>query len=210
MNRGAGGDDGCTEGPDAAGARGKRDKCSPVGGDRVEHKSEGEPIAAGSPSLFRRKLKSSARSAENRAGMSSVAAIELVCEQAGSFLGYRGALLALPSGWEAWNAYRTRALVGSLAVSRGSAESFDWAEADYEGPFFAPGSSPSLLDPAAPVARMECVYIAPGLRGGELWTRYAAILAGLGLPVYATFANPRLGERFRAAHTPAGCTTPVG
>jgi hypothetical protein len=136
-----------------------------------------------------------------------VAAIELVREQAGRFLGYRGAVLVLPSGWEAWNAYRSRALVGSLAVSRGSAGSFDWAEADYEGPFFAPGSSPSLLDPAAPVARMECVYIAPGLRGGELWSRYVAILAGLGLPVYATFANPRLGERFRAAHSPPGCTT---
>jgi hypothetical protein len=142
--------------------------------------------------------------------MSGVAAIEVVREQAGSFLGYQGAPLALPSGWEAWNAYRTRALVGSLAVSRGSAESFDWAEAEYEGPFFAPGSSPSRLDPAAPVARMECVFIAPGLRGGDLWTRYAAILSGLGLPVYATFANPRLGERFRAAHTPAGCTTPLG
>lgn len=129
-------------------------------------------------------------------------AIELVREQAGRFLGYRGALLALPSGWEAWNAYRANALVGSLAVSRGSAGSFDWAEADYEGPFFSPGSSPSVLDPAALVARMECVYIAPGLRGGELWTRYAAILGGLGLPVYAAFTNPRLGERFRAAHTP--------
>ena len=136
--------------------------------------------------------------------MSDVAAIELVREQAGRFLGYRGALLALPFGWEAWNAYRSRALVGSLAVSSGSAGSFDWAEADYEGPFFAPGSSPSLLDPAALVARMECVYIAPGLRGGELWSRYEAILAGLGLPVYAAFANPRLGERFRAADSPAG------
>ncbi len=51
--------------------------------------------------------------------MSDVAAIELVREQAGRFLGYRGALLALPSGWEAWNAYRSRALVGSLAV-------FEW------------------------------------------------------------------------------------
>ena len=156
---------------------------------------------------FSQELKSSAGSAENRAGMSGVAAIEVVREQSGRFLGYRGALLALPFGWEAWNAYRSRALVGSLAVSAGSAGSFDWAEADYEGPFFAPGSSPSLLDPAAPVARMECVYIAPGLRGGELWSRYAAILAGLGLPVYAAFANPRLGERFRAAHSPAGCTT---
>jgi hypothetical protein len=131
-----------------------------------------------------------------------VAAIEVVREQGGQFIGYRGAPLSLPSGWEAWNAYRSRTLVGSLALSRGSAGCFDWAEADYEGPFFAPGASPPELHAAAVVARMECVFIAPGLRGGELWCRYSAILSGLGLPVYAAFANARFAERFRTAHRP--------
>lgn len=131
-----------------------------------------------------------------------VAAIELVREQDGRFLGYRGAPLPLPSGWEAWNAYRSGTLVGSLALCRGPAGRFDWSEADYEGPFFAAGASPPAYEPAALVARMECVYIAPGLRGGELWRRYTAILAELGLPVYAAFANARLGERFRATHRP--------
>ena len=126
-----------------------------------------------------------------------VAAIELVREQAGCFLGYRGAPLSLPSGWEAWNAYRSGSLVASLTLSSGPAGSFDWAEADYEGPFFAPGPSPSALNSAAVVARMECVYIAPSLRGGELWQGYKMILAELGLPVYAAFANARLAERFR-------------
>jgi hypothetical protein len=47
----------------------------------------------------------------------SVAAIDVVREQAGCFLGYRGAPLSLPSGREAWNAYRSRTLVGSLTLS---------------------------------------------------------------------------------------------
>ena len=133
-----------------------------------------------------------------------VAAIELRLERAGRFLGYRGAPLLLPSGWQAWNAYQAGALVGSLAVACGPAGRFDWDEADYEGPFFASGAPPAALDPASAVARLECVYIAPSLRGGALWQRYAALLAALRLPVYASFASPRLRERFWSAHRHGG------
>jgi hypothetical protein len=133
-----------------------------------------------------------------------VAAIELRLEQTGRFLGYRGVPHPLPSGWETWNAYQAGTLVGSLALACGPARRFDWEQADYEGPFFAPGAVPALLDPVAVVARLECVYIVPGLRGGELWRRYAALLATLRLPVYAAFANPRLGEHFRTTHSPVG------
>jgi hypothetical protein len=124
--------------------------------------------------------------------------IDMIAEWGCCFLDYRGRLRPLPSGWETWNSYRGETLVGSLALSRGTAESLDWREADYDGPFFLPAAS----DPTAVVARMECVYIKPALRGGELWQRYAALLARLGLPIYAAFANPRLGERFREVHQP--------
>lgn len=132
-----------------------------------------------------------------------VAAFELRLEEAGRFLGYRGVPRPLPPGWETWNAYQAGALVGSLALACGPAGRFDWDEADYEGPFFSSGAAPTLLNPAAAVARLECVYIAPSQRGGELWRRYAALLAALHLPVYVAFANTHLRERFRAAHQPA-------
>ena len=128
--------------------------------------------------------------------------IELRLERTGHFLGYRGRLLPLPTGWQAWNAYRSGLLVGSLVLACGRAGGFDWAEADYEGPFFTAGAAPAALEPHTNVARLECVYIAPEQRGGELWRCYAGILAALRLPVYASFANGRLRERLAAAHQP--------
>jgi hypothetical protein len=128
--------------------------------------------------------------------------VQVCLEQAGRFLGYRGLPLPLPSGWHAWNGYRSGALVGSLALACGTAASFDWAEADYEGPFFTAGPALAALDAAALVARLECVYIAPSLRGAGLWRRYVALLTQLSLPVYAAFANQRLRERFHTAHRP--------
>lgn len=132
-----------------------------------------------------------------------VAAFELRLERDGCFLGYHGAPRPLPSGWQTWNAYQAGALVASLALACGPAGRFDWDEADYEGPFFSSGAAPARLDPAAAVARLECVYITPGLRGGELWRCYAALLAALRLPVYLVFANTHLRRRFQAAHQPA-------
>jgi hypothetical protein len=129
-----------------------------------------------------------------------VTRVELRLERAGQFLGYRGAALSLPRNWRAWNAYQADRLVGSLALALGPAGAFDWNEANYEGPFFAPGARPKQWSPDTQLARLECVYIAPCLRGGELWRRYLAILEGLRLPVYAAFANPRLRTRFHASH----------
>ncbi len=131
-----------------------------------------------------------------------IAPFELRLEQTGRFLGYRGSPRPLPPGWETWNAYQAGTLVGSLALASGPAGQFNWDEADYEGPFFSPGATPALLAPAAVVARMECVYIAPSQRGGELWHRYTDILTALHLPVYLTFANSHLRDRLQAAHRP--------
>src|SRR5579862_4900840 len=131
------------------------------------------------------------------------APFQLRLEHAGSFLGYRGSPRPLPRGWDAWNAYQGDVLVGSLALACGRAGGFDWDEADYEGPFFSSGAAPALLRPASVVARLESVYIAPRLRGGELWRRYAAVLVALRMPVYAAFTNPRVREHFQLAHRPA-------
>ena len=125
---------------------------------------------------------------------------ELRLEQTGRFLSYRGSPRPLPPGWSTWNAYKAGTLVGSLALASGPARQFNWDEADYEGPFFSPGPPPALLYSDVVVVRLECVYIVPSQRGGELWRRYADLLAALHLPVYLAFANAHLRDRLQAAH----------
>lgn len=89
-----------------------------------------------------------------------------------------------------------RQLVASLAVSTGQPDHVDWGEADYRGPFFHDER------PGGAIAVLQCVYIHPVLRGSGLWLEFEQLLAELRRPVYATFANERLGERFRRMHRP--------
>lgn len=132
--------------------------------------------------------------------MTDLAGVETRCERKGRFLGYRGRELPLPLRWQSWNAYRGDQLVGSLTLSFGPADAFDWHEADYQGPFFTPGPQVALLCGTEPVALLQCVFIHPLLRGGSLWHRYTAVLRALDRPVYAAFANERLARRFQALY----------
>jgi hypothetical protein len=136
--------------------------------------------------------------------MGDLAGVETRCERDGWFLGYRGRELPLPHRWQSWNAYRGDELVGSLTVSLGPADAFDWHEADYQGPFFAPGPRVAMLGGPEPVAVLQCVFIHPLLRGGGLWHHYATVLRTLDRPVYAAFANERLAQRFRSRYPAPG------
>lgn len=128
---------------------------------------------------------------------------EIGRERSGVFLNFHGREIPLPAGWESWNAHLHGQLVGSLSIQCASAAELDWEQTDYEGPFFRAGAEVASLDAEQQVAMLCCVYIAPALRGRELWPLYAEILAGYALPVYTNFANPRLRERFQREHRPA-------
>lgn len=130
--------------------------------------------------------------------------LEIVCSDSENFLGYRGRPLPLPEGWRTWNAVASDGrLVGSLTVSVGPADHIDWEEADYDGPFFRDDGTGELI------AAFHCVWIDPKLRSSGLWQQYEEILGSLGLPVYATFANERLRDRFMRLHRPLEHTRPT-
>ena len=97
-----------------------------------------------------------------------------------------------------WNAWQRDELVASIEVT--VFRSPDALEGQNEHEFGDPCFCPA--DPNQPVLFLQGVYVDKKLRGQGLGEELIALAGSYGLPLYAEWANPELGDHCHRLHPP--------